>query len=142
MAQQKGLQVLASTPQILHRSFACAHEFSDRLVARIRDPDRSEFPGTVQLGQSLRVAAVGLDPVAGAFWDQRGRDHDAIAPERGELPIQTITCRTGFVAEDQPPVPLPQLRNQAFDRLRRAVDVAEESDLAIATRLGQGHRDP
>ena len=41
MAQQKGLQVLASTPQILHCSFAGAHEFSDRFVAGIGYPDCS-----------------------------------------------------------------------------------------------------
>jgi hypothetical protein len=38
-------------------------------------------------------------------------------------------------------VPLGQLANEAFDRLGRAVDVAEEAHLALASRRGQRDRD-
>jgi hypothetical protein len=61
--------------------------------------------------------------------------------ERGDLPLQAIAVRSGLVDEGQPPVPCLELADQALDRLGRAVDLAEEADLAVAPRLSHRHRD-
>src|SRR5215213_9515583 len=71
VAEQEGLQLLARAPQLLHRRLAGAHQLAHGLVAGIRDPDRRELAGAVQLGQGQRVPPVGLDPLARALRDQR-----------------------------------------------------------------------
>jgi Putative transposase of IS4/5 family (DUF4096) len=57
------------------------------------------------------------------------------------LPLQPVAGRPGLVGEGQPPVPLGELADQALDRLGRAVDLAEEAHLALASRRGQRDRD-
>jgi hypothetical protein len=89
-----------------------AHQFAHRLMAGIGDPDRGEFTGTVQFGQRHRVAPVGLDPIARTPGDQRGRNNRACMTKRGDLPVQAISCRPGFIAKRQPAMPFLQLRNQ------------------------------
>ena len=110
-------------------------------MLRVWNPDRRELAGAVQLGQGQRVAPVGLDPLARALRDQRRRDHGAVVAEGGDLALQPVAGRSGLVGEGQPPVSLGELADQALDGLGRAVDLAEEADLAVAPRLGQGHRD-
>ena len=44
--------------------------YADRLMSRIRNPDRRQFASTMQLGQADRVPTIGLDPIARFAWDQ------------------------------------------------------------------------
>jgi hypothetical protein len=52
-------------------------EITDRLVGLIRNPDRGQFTGAVQLGKINRIPPVSLDPLAWLSRDQRWRDGPA-----------------------------------------------------------------
>ncbi|XWK71500.1 hypothetical protein RBB82_12995 [Tunturiibacter lichenicola] len=56
--------------------------------------------------QLLRIAPVGLDPLARLARDHRRRDHNALVPKRSELAMDAVTTTTRFIAE----VELPMLR--------------------------------
>jgi hypothetical protein len=79
MAQQKGGYLLTGLTQTADRRQTGAHEIADRLMSRIRNPDRRQFAGPMQLGQADRVPAVGLDQVswfcAGSATEPRRRNH-------------------------------------------------------------------
>jgi len=57
-----------------------AHKIADRLMSRIRNPDRGQFAGPMQLGQVDRVATIGLDPISRFARDQRRSDDDQPCP--------------------------------------------------------------
>jgi hypothetical protein len=65
----------------------------------------------------------------------------AAMPKSGDLALQAIAGGTGLVAEQQLAVPAGQLVDQAPDRLRGVVDLAEEADLTLAALFGHGHGD-
>src|SRR3954454_19009622 len=82
--------MLALGAQILHRSFPCPHQLADGLMRWVWNPDGREFAGAMQLGQGERVPPVGLDPLARALRDQRGRNHGTVMAERDNLSLQPI----------------------------------------------------
>ena len=61
---------------------------------------------------------VGLHPIARLLWDQRWCHHEALVPERFDVPLQLVTGRTGLVAERDPLVVGLELVNQLGDRRR------------------------
>ena len=65
VAQQEAGQLLARLTQGAHRRQTRTHEIADRLMGLIRNPDRGQFTGPVQLGEVDRIPPVGLDPLAG-----------------------------------------------------------------------------
>ena len=67
MTEQKRQQLLARSPQRLHRAFASAHQLADGFVSNIRDPNRRQFACSMELGQAQRVAPVGLNPIPRAL---------------------------------------------------------------------------
>src|ERR1700682_3329012 len=71
MPQQEPGQLLASRTQGAHSRQTRTHEIADRLMCLIRNPDRGQFTGPVQLGEVDRIAPVSLDPVTGLARDQR-----------------------------------------------------------------------
>jgi hypothetical protein len=56
----------------------------------------------VQPRQTGRVAPIGLDPVAGPLWDQRGRDHDTVVPARREVTLNAIAARPRLLSFRHP----------------------------------------
>lgn len=71
----------------------------------IRNPNRSQFAGAVQLGQHHSIPAVGLHPITRLHRDQGRRHHDAIVPQLDELTIEAIAAGTRLIAEMQPRPP-------------------------------------
>ena len=112
VAQQEPRQLLAGLPQAAHRRQTGPHEIADRLVGLIRDPDRRQFPGAMQLGQVDRIPPVGLDPVTGLERDQRWRDHDALVPGHAQLTLDAIAARTRLIANLQGASATSQLAHQ------------------------------
>jgi hypothetical protein len=47
--------LLSRLAQGTHRRLTCTNEITDRLVGLIRDPDRGQFTGAVQLGKIDRI---------------------------------------------------------------------------------------
>jgi hypothetical protein len=72
-------------------------------------------------------------------WDHRWCDDRAAVPHLGQLPIQTISSRAGFIPEVQTSVALLKAANQATNRCRICVDLSDESDLALPAIFGYRH---
>ena len=77
VAQQEAGQLLARLTQGAHRRQTRTHEIADRLMRLIRNPDRGQFTGPMQLGKVDRIPPVGLDPrhraCAGSATERRRR---------------------------------------------------------------------
>ena len=65
------------------------------------NPNRCQLVGAEQGCQRRGVAAVSLDVVAGPRRNQRGRNHHAVVPQQGDLPMQAIEARPRFIAESK-----------------------------------------
>jgi hypothetical protein len=141
MAQQKRGQLLAGLAHTADRRQTGAHEIADRLMGRIRNPDRRQLARLMQLGQADRVPAVGLDPISWLAWDQRRSHDDAIMPGVRQLTLNSIAARSGFVTEQKLPPAARQLRRQSFQGRRRVRDLAILAHITPHARLGQRHRD-
>jgi len=77
VAQQEAGQLLTRLAQGAHCRLTRSDEITDRLVGLIRNPDRGQFTGAVQLGKINRIPPVSLDPLAWLSRDQRWRDGPA-----------------------------------------------------------------
>jgi hypothetical protein len=141
MAQQKPGQLLADLPQRTHRGLTRTHEIADRLMGLVRDPDRRQFTGAVQLGEVDRIPPIGLDPLTGFARDQRRRDDDAFVIHRRELPLDAIATRSGFVAKPQCAAPTCELGHQCLQGGGGVRDFAILTNFPPLARLGQRHRD-
>ena len=67
----------------------------------IRNPDRGQFTGAVQLGKIDRIPPVGLNPLAWLSRDQRWSDDGAFVSRFGELSLNAVTAWSGFITEPQ-----------------------------------------
>ena len=99
MAQQKGGQLLTGLAQTADSRQTRAYEIADRLMGRIRNPDRRQFARPMQLGQVDRIPPVGLDPISRLARNQRRSHDDAIVPGEGQLALNPIAARSGLIAE-------------------------------------------
>ena len=68
------------------------YEIADRLVGLIRNPDRGQFTGSVQLDKVDRIPPVGLDPLVWLARDQRWRDDGAFVSRYCQLPLHAVTA--------------------------------------------------
>ena len=64
VAQQEARQLLSRLAQGAHRRLTCTNDIADRFMGLIRNPDRGQFTGAVQLGKVDRIPPVGFDPLA------------------------------------------------------------------------------
>ena len=60
VAQQEARQLLTRLAQGAHCRLTCTNEITDRFVGLIRNPDRGQFTGAVQLGKIDRIPPIGL----------------------------------------------------------------------------------
>nr|WP_211103768.1 hypothetical protein [Azospirillum argentinense] len=123
--QQEALQMLTRLAEHPNGCGPRPDQVAHRLVCAVRDPNSREVSGAVQLRQHHRIPAIGFHPVADLHRDQRRRHHDAVVPQVGQLPMQTVATGTGLVAEAQPPATLGQLFRQLGDLLRRVADASQ-----------------
>src|SRR5271169_1117654 len=75
VAQQEAGQLLTRLAQGAHRRLTRSDEIADCLMGVIRNPDRGQFTGAVQLGKVDRIPPVSLDPLARLARDQRWGNH-------------------------------------------------------------------
>jgi hypothetical protein len=68
-------------------------------VSSIWNPDGRQVAGAVEERQLLRVAPIGLDPLARLTWDHRGCRHGALMSERCQLAMDAVPTPTCFIAE-------------------------------------------
>ena len=126
--QLVGLGVVAGTDEI-----------AQRLTRLVGDPDRCEVAAAQQPGELGRVAAVGLDPVAGLGRDERRRDDDALDAQRRELAVERVAGRAGLVRDAQPGVRPAEPVDEPVDRCGLVGDLA--MIFRVAERAGHRNRD-
>src|SRR5580698_2248051 len=124
MMQEKARELLTGLAQTADRRKTCAYEIADRLMSRIRNPDRGQFTGAMQLGEIDRIPPVGLDPIPRLAWDQRRSNDDATMPSQGQLALNPIAARSGLIAEPKHAPDARQLRRQSLHCRRRVRDLA------------------
>ena len=105
----------------------------------IRNPNRGQLAGAQQLGQRHRISAIGLDPVARAFRDQRRRHHDTGVTKRHELAIEPVAGGPGLVTEMQLVVLTGELRDQLSHCFRRVGDLPQIPHLAVPPPFRHRH---
>ena len=82
VAQQKARKLLTRPAPGMHRVETGAHQVAHGFASGVRDPYRRQLARPVQTCQAGRIPSIGLHPVAGSPWDQRGGDHDTVVPAR------------------------------------------------------------
>ena len=91
--------MLSRLAQAAHRRLTCTNDVADRFMGLIRNPDRGQFTGAMQLGEVDRISPVGLDPISRLARDQRWSHDDALMPGEGQLALNPIAARSGLIAE-------------------------------------------
>jgi hypothetical protein len=109
-------------------------------VTGVGNPDRREIASAQLLDQTERIAPVGLHPLAGLLWNERGRHHHALVPKTLDLPIKPISGRPRLVAERQPPILGGKLPHKLRDRRSRVLDLAQKPNLTSATGVRNRNR--
>ena len=107
----------------------------------IRNPNRSQFTRSVQLGEIDRVPPVSLDPLAGLAWNQRRRNDHTFVSGRRQLPLDPTATGSGLVAEPQIVAIVGQSRRRHLQGSRRVRNLAALAHFSPLARLGQGHCD-
>jgi len=116
-AQQKALQVLARPARHRHRGRARPDQIAHRLMRRVRQPDRRQFPRPMQRRRHHRITTVGLHPVARRHRDQGRCHHDAILPHPDRPAMPPVAAGTCFMAEMQTRSASRQRLNPLTDRV-------------------------
>src|SRR5262249_52481055 len=93
-----------------------------------------------KLGQTERVAPVGLHPIARLPRDQRGRHHHALMTEACDLPVKPISGRPRLVAERQPPMLAGKLPDQLRRHRTGVLEFPEKPDLALSPGVRNRYR--
>src|SRR5512134_521890 len=78
-----------------------SHQITKGFMLRVGNPDRGERATLVALGESLRVAPVGLDALSSFFRDERWGHHLALDAQLRELPVQRVAGGSRLVANLQ-----------------------------------------
>lgn len=105
MAQQERKQLLAFAAQIFCSGLPRTDQIAHGLVHDVRHPHCTQLARPMQPRQRDRIPSVRLDPLARALWDQGRRNHHAIVAEIADLPIKSVTRRTGFKTDVQAIIP-------------------------------------
>ena len=95
-----------------------------------------ELACSQQARQRDRVAAVVLDPVSGLSGRQRGRADAADKSQAGDLALNVVAARPGFVDKLHCPVQTAEATRQLRDRFRGVLDSADMADFALSSRIG------
>lgn len=139
LAQQKLAQAMARAQLILLRGFPGPYQIPQRLMRRVRHPDRRQVAGAITPRQLQRVAPIRFHAIARLHGHQGGRHHLACHPECRQLPIHHIPGRARLVAHSQL-LGRPQLFHQPSDRLRSVRNHAHRPHLTVRFRHRHGNR--
>jgi hypothetical protein len=102
MPQQEALQVLAGLARHAHCRGPRPDQIAHRLMRGIRNPDRRQLTGPVQLRQHHSIAAIRLYPVTRLHRDQGWCHHNALMSHLDELTMKATAARPRLIAEMQP----------------------------------------
>jgi hypothetical protein len=108
---------MPSPELILFPRLAGADQIAQSFMSFVGNPHRSQIPGTMAARQFFGVTAIRLDPVPDLNRNQRGSNYLTIDSQSGQLPIENIPSRSGFVAGAKI-FHRPQFPYQFSDRLQ------------------------
>ncbi|SEI00133.1 hypothetical protein SAMN05216228_101595 [Rhizobium tibeticum] len=97
VTQQERLKLLARLFQSTAGRLASPHQVADRLMAFIRNPDRSQLARAMQACQTYGIPAVCLHPVTRTLRHQRRRHHRAFMPQFDNLTVKAVTGGTRLI---------------------------------------------
>ena len=141
LSQHKGVQtargVLASADDLFTRPGAIAHG----CIVDGGDIDGGEIPGAGQAGAWPRVPAVGCDPSARFWGDQRRGHHPAIVAWLGEIPRTPGATGAGFVDEEEGCGVRWHLADQWIDVTWTCADGPQVHDLGAVILSHLSHSD-
>jgi hypothetical protein len=136
VSKQKFAEPMPGPQLILFRRLAGADQIAQGFVRCVRNPDRGQISRSMTARKFLCVPPVRLHPVSGLHGNQ-GRRHDlAFHAQRGQLPIQNVSSRTGLVASPKAPG-RPEFPDQLPHRFKPVRDGSQRTHLTA--RLGNSH---
>jgi hypothetical protein len=141
LAQQEGLQVVLGGLEISNRILAGAGQVADSLVLDLGDIDWREIPGAHQPGELHRVASVRLDAVTWFLRDKRWGDHPADEVLLGEIAVELIPTRTGFIDKEKMRGLRLEFADQGIDVALPGADGAQEDHLSAPLFRDIGNSD-
>src|SRR3546814_8806230 len=103
--------------------------------------DKGQIIRTKRLHQLLGIASVGLDPVARLACNQRRGADPALKTLAGQIPLQPIAARTGFVDEHNPTRLALHTRAEPVDVAVPYSDITQAPALAQPERIRPHERD-
>jgi len=121
------------------RILARARQVANRLVGRIRNPHRAQFPRTGKLGQPQAIPVVGLDAVPSTLRDQRGCNYLAVIAPPRQFTLQSISGGPGLI--DHLQASRLTVTRQQFAQFRYVVRDAAEQPCRRPPGFRDGHRD-
>src|SRR6266511_514335 len=136
--QQKLAHAMTRAELIGLGRFPGPDEIPQGLVCGIGHPHRREIACSVTARELLGVPAVGLDAIPGLRRHERGRDDGAGHAQFGELPVEHVAARPGFVARAEL-LAHPEFANHFCDGGRIIGDHPQAPDLPAW--LGDRDRD-
>ena len=114
----------------------------NRFILHLGNIDRGEVPRAHQACQFDRIPAVGFNPIARLFGDQRGSDDPADMAFFGQIAIEPIPARAGFIDKDELRTFGLQLTDKFIDITLAGTNVAEGAHLGVVGcgDIGNGDR--
>ena len=138
VAQQEFGQPVTRAQEVRANVFATAEQIAGRLFLLGGNVNRGEGLGAVQHRELRGIAAIGLDPIAGAARDEGGGDEVAGHPVGAECPLELKAAGARFVAAGDRP-----LASQALDEAQnRRVYRTSASGAPASDGLAAGPRRP
>lgn len=133
MLPHKCADLLAVNTLRLHCSRSRANKVAHRFMRLVRDPDRLPFSGPQKLGETYRIAPVGLDPVARLPRYQRGSCDAAWIPHARDETIETVTGESVFKAKMRAFVFTDNPLHHSSYCIRRSINFTEIPNLTPRT---------
>ena len=140
-AEEERLQPESGGLEILHGVFAGAGEVADRFVLDRWDVDGGEITGAQQACEFDRVAAVGLDAVAGFLRDERGSDDETVETLPRQVAMEHVAAGASLVGEDEAGSLRVEPADELVDVALTGADGADEGDLGVAVLASVSDRD-
>ena len=100
VSEQEGFETELGVFEIADGIFTRPGEITHGFIFHLGDIDRSEITRAGQAGQLHGVSAVGFDPITRFFGNQRGGHHPAVVAFFGQIPVEPVATRAGFIDED------------------------------------------
>jgi len=137
LSQIEGVQVQDVADALDIHPFMLSRWRKEAREGRLKAPVAVAPEARAQQPRDLhRVAPVGLDPVAGAFGDQRRGDDQTVETLRPQVPMEHIGAGTGFVGEHELRGRGVKPANQLVDVRLSTPDRSHEHGRIGAVRLG------